>query len=325
MHVAEAKRQLGTRFHWLCDSIDNDLKHAFGNAPNSEFIIAPDGKIVVARQWSKPSELREDLAGLVGNVTPETTIADVGMRPLEPPTTAPKGIVPRIKLPGSMTALKIKAVSKTDAESFYVKLRAEADQGLLEGDGQLYLGFFLDPLYKVHWNNKADPIVVEIESGSGAKLSETMLEGPQVEAPTDADPREFLLDVSGSPGDLLTINVYYVACDDAETFCKPVKQQYTVTLVRDPDGGNRRSTGTRRRPGSGSRPDGPDSESFTRLQQMLPVFRALDSNRDGKLSAEEIENATTALKRVDRDRDGTLSRSELAPRQPGGTRNQMRR
>ena len=70
MHVAEAKRTLGSRFSWICDSMDNDLKHALGDRPNSEFVVDPKGEIVVSRSWSSPNELREDLANLVGEVKP---------------------------------------------------------------------------------------------------------------------------------------------------------------------------------------------------------------------------------------------------------------
>jgi hypothetical protein len=46
---------------------------------------------------------------------------------------------------------------------------------------------------------------------------------------------------------------------------------------------------------------------------------ALDANEDGELSAEEIENAVAALKKLDKDDDGKLSREELRPEfGPGG-------
>ena len=38
-HVKEARRTLGSGFTWICDAIDNPIKHALGNAPNSEFVI----------------------------------------------------------------------------------------------------------------------------------------------------------------------------------------------------------------------------------------------------------------------------------------------
>jgi len=48
------------------------------------------------------------------------------------------------------------------------------------------------------------------------------------------------------------------------------------------------------------------------------MMRALDANRDGRISAAEIERATRALQGLDRDRDGELSFEELGiTRRPG--------
>ena len=47
-----------------------------------------------------------------------------------------------------------------------------------------------------------------------------------------------------------------------------------------------------------------------------PLMTALDANKDGKLSAEEISNAATALKALDKNEDGVLDSSELTPPRP---------
>jgi len=44
-----------------------------------------------------------------------------------------------------------------------------------------------------------------------------------------------------------------------------------------------------------------------------PMMEALDKDKDGSLSAEEIENASAALKTLDKDKDGKLSQEELRP------------
>ncbi len=54
-----------------------------------------------------------------------------------------------------------------------------------------------------------------------------------------------------------------------------------------------------------------------------PVMAALDTNGDGEISANEIDNAVRALRTLDRNKDGKLSREEMlgAPRgfgRPGG-------
>ena len=254
LHVAEAKRKLNTQFQWICDSMNNDLKHALGDRPNSEFVVDPEGRIVVARQWSDPQALRGDLEKLIGVVPRPTSVADLDMKPLAPPKTAAKGIVPRLKLPTGMTPVFAKPIYSSNDEPFYVKLRAEVDDDYFRtGTGRLYIGMFPDPLYQVHWNNEAMPVIYEIESSDGVVVASEYGEGPEVDVKADADPREFLLDLCTDSENrepaTFTIKVKYFACDDAETFCKPVSQTYQVVIERDRDGGSRRNSSSRgRRP-----------------------------------------------------------------------------
>ncbi len=55
------------------------------------------------------------------------------------------------------------------------------------------------------------------------------------------------------------------------------------------------------------RPGGPPPFGFN------PIIAALDANRDGELSADEIENAAAALKKLDKNGDGKITREELRP------------
>ncbi len=308
MHVRQAKRKLGSQFAWICDSMTNDLKHALGDAPNSEFVIDPQGRIVRARRWSRPQQLRVDLEDLVGVVRPQTKIADLDLPRLSRPKTAERGVVPRVDLPGRMVPIKVQPLTEHEnSEPFYVKLRAEVESSYFDdGSGSLYLGFFLDPLYKVHWNNQAEAIRFEIESAAGIRLSPHRGEGPKVEVDADADPREFLIDLSGKTAEPLALAVRYFACDDAETFCKPVTQRYLVSLQRDRDGGSRRATrGPRRREGR---------SPFAWITEMVPVLRVLDADGDGEISSQEIDSAPTALQKLDANGDGKLVREEMSPR-----------
>lgn len=47
-----------------------------------------------------------------------------------------------------------------------------------------------------------------------------------------------------------------------------------------------------------------------------PLLVALDANRDGKLSPDEIANSSSALSDLDKNDDGKLTRKELLPRPP---------
>jgi EF hand len=298
LHVAEAKAKLGTRFEWLCDSMDNDAKHALGDRPNSEFVIDPAGKVVVAREWSRPDELRSDLAKLVGAVEPPTSVQSLNLPSFQPAkSTAASGVVPRIELPGAMQPIKITA--EDSGSPHYAKLRAEMNAN------RVYLGFFLDPLYKVHWNNKSPAIRVKIEPPAGVTVTPDHFQGPKVEAAADSDPREFLVTVSGRLDEPIRVTVNYFACDDAETFCVPIEQTYSVWLERDRDGGSRRTMGS-----------GP-AGSGGRMQQMMqrhPVLAAIDLDRDGMISASEVTAAPESLRAADTNRDGKISGRELIPK-----------
>lgn len=49
------------------------------------------------------------------------------------------------------------------------------------------------------------------------------------------------------------------------------------------------------------------------MAQRMPLMMALDADKDGSISASEIENASKALATLDKDGDGALSPEELRP------------
>jgi hypothetical protein len=82
-----------------------------------------------------------------------------------------------------------------------------------------------------------------------------------------------------------------------------------------PDRGARLRRPGERPGGAGRRGEGAEGR---RRQSLSPLMRVLDANKDGKLSAEEINNAKAALLTLDKNDDGELTREELRPRRPGG-------
>lgn len=92
------------------------------------------------------------------------------------------------------------------------------------------------------------------------------------------------------------------------------------------DGGRPRAQGGRplqdrpgmlNRRGEGDRPG--MREGMPGGPMMIPpVMAALDTDKDGMLSASEIENAAKALLSLDKDGDGMLSTEELRPKMPEG-------
>jgi hypothetical protein len=55
---------------------------------------------------------------------------------------------------------------------------------------------------------------------------------------------------------------------------------------------------------------------FQPIPVVHPLLAALDKNRDGTISAEEINNAVAALKKIDKDGSGALEPPELIPHPP---------
>ena len=309
MHVQEAKQRLGSRIDWLCDTMSNDLKHALGNAQNSEYVTDPAGVIVSRKAWSNPEELRKLLSELVGPVDPPTQVADLNMKmQLEPQYgEISTGVLPRLQLNERTMPLKIEPVL-TEGDPFYVKLRAEATSEFFEkGKGKLYLGFHLDRLYAVHWNNLVKPLEFELTFPETIQIEPKSGVGPKLQEPADKDPREFLLEISAKEAkEPLHLTLRYFACDDAGTFCKAVVQHYAIHLEKDPDGGSfRRGSGIGMRPGA-----------------FVERMCRRDRNGDGKLSLDEIpEFMKRRFQSMDQNGDGFLDEKEFqstAGRMMGG-------
>lgn len=320
MHIKEAQRTLGSRIPWISDTMENTLKHGLGNRPNSEFIIDPNGIIIQSRTWSDPNALRSDLERLIGTVDSPTQIQDLDLKSSPPPDTVAKGLVPRLKLPDpNMQPVKVQSKSNDTQHPHFVKLRAEATSELLQnGKGQLYLGFFMDPLHHVHWNNLTEPLKFTLDLPIGLKTDTPIGNAPKVNHPADADPREFLIQIElgntpNPPPFLVTID--YFACDNDNTFCIPVRQVFEVSIERDQDGGRAMRNG--RKPGQGNRTIGSrfPSARFNREGgspfRVSPGMRALDLNQDRALSFEELKQLPTLLNGLDQDENGKISRNEF--------------
>jgi hypothetical protein len=71
-------------------------------------------------------------------------------------------------------------------------------------------------------------------------------------------------------------------------------------------------------PPRGSQPGQPPRGGF--VPPPLPLQVVLDANGDGEISAEELKNASAALKKLDKNKDGILTREELVPQFGGGGR-----
>jgi hypothetical protein len=71
-------------------------------------------------------------------------------------------------------------------------------------------------------------------------------------------------------------------------------------------------------PGGPRGPGGPGGPGGRRMMPPSPLMEALDANHDGIIDANEIANASAALKTLDKNGDGKLTPDELRPPRPQG-------
>lgn len=310
MHIEEADRRLQTDWTWLADAPDNQVKTAFGNRNNSEFVIDPEGKIVRARMWSSESELREDLAAMVGPVESRTMVADLDREtlPAERDAEIARNVVDRVQMPEGAKAVQVTAEGESP---LYLKLRVEADSSLLRtGTGVARFGFWLDPIHQVHWNNLAEPLKFRFIEQDGTTFEPAMASAPKVEVESDSDPREFLVNISGAERNTpIRLEVSYFPCHDVEKWCKAATQQFVVQLEEDRHAGRPQSQmGGRGGKGgtSGKGKGRPDPERF---------MAKADLNKDGKIAKSEAEGKMLErFDQMDLDKDGFVTLEEMKRR-----------
>lgn len=293
-HVAIVKKQLGSEIPWICDNMDNDVKHAFGGAPNGEYILDPEGEVLNKRYWLNTKALRTDLEKFVGESETTTSVEDVAARfqLLNQPEIA-SGVVPKTKLPLELMPLNMEAIPNDDFP-FYAKLRVESTPGILSGDGVLHLMVELDPIYEVHWNNAAGKVKVKLVGDDKFSFSKEEMEVEIADVEADIDPRQFLVpyevgDVTGESS--FRVKVSYSVCDNAETFCADVEQEYEVFLKVNKDVGNR--------PG-------------IFLNKLFAHISGWDKNEDGEITLKELpkKDATLIMNNIDYNNNDVIEKDE---------------
>ena len=307
LHLKEADRRLDTDWTWLADAPDNQVKAAFGNRNNSEFVIDPEGVVVRARNWSNAADLRADLAEFVGEVSPATAVADLDRKsaPARRDPNVARKVVPRVDMPERARPLKVSG--EESSEPFYLKLRADASLELARnGTGDMRLGFWLDPIHQVHWNNLAEPLKFRFVGENDAKIEPASGTAPKVEQEADRDPREFLVRIeNAAKSQPLTVEVTYFPCHDVEKWCKVVTQRFVVTLEEDPHAGRAQGSGnsSSRKPGNRPGAGGP---------MPARILARYDANKDGKVAKSEANGKMAErFDRMDADDDGFVTEAEI--------------
>ena len=253
--------------------------------------------------WSNAETLRKNLIDLVGPVANISTIESLDLPPVSPMGTSSEGVVERITVNETLIPI---VVQPNHTSIAYVKLRAEVTRSMLQdGSGKLYLGFHLDPIHNVHWNNLVDPLKYDITVPEGTNIQEATGMAPIINQPSDADPREFLIEVNNwKSGDQMPIDVIYYACDEDDKWCKIVVQDYTLILDPDPYAG--RVIGRSFRSRAGGRAMQHGSELVDRMMYF-------DKNQDKLLTRDEVpQRIRKRFDTIDANNDGFLSGSEIA-------------
>ncbi len=297
-HAQQAKEQFGTQIPWLVDAMDNRLKRALGDRPNSQFLIDPQGVIVRKRAWSNPAQVRTDLVELVGPTDQVTREEDLKLKislPLK--DKAIRGVVPRVPRT-RMAAVLIEPIIESNGLPFYAKLRAEANPSLLStGNGKLYVGFHLDPFLGATWNNLGGALAIHFDGKDDFEVNPRQMTAPKPEVASDSDPREFLIDVTSWPEDespILTVS--YFACDSDET-CLVIEQKYRLHRKRDIDGGGARG----------------DGAGYWDADEFVERLLLGDQNGDGKIAITEAAGIILPhFSKLDDNQDGLLDQDEMS-------------
>ncbi len=342
-HITEAKRVLDTSLPWLCDTMENTVRHTLGLGPNTQVVVSPEGKIVHTLGWSDGALLRKELIQFVGDTEKHTQVSEVSLKKGTPALAQKawgKSGLERPQFDETLVPLIFSVVGDSK-HPLYVKPRFEATPSVLQrGRGDLYLGFRLDPIHGVHWNNLAAPLQFELDLPEGFYATPKRAQALEVSMDADADPREFVVEItSAQPGHTFGLTVRYFACSDEEGWCIPVTQSYEVTLAADQDGGGtmgrsferggnrngRQGNQTRRGPGQGGRMEGGPPQMKQRLMQA-------DIDGDGMISRSEAPEPMRArFDQADKNLDELLDEAEvdafiaLSSGQRGGSGMQQRR
>ena len=228
MHVAEAKERLGTTVPWIMDTIDDSFRVAMRTNSNSIFVIGPDSEIVYAADRMNGDGLRRALIRLVGDVENPTAAADLNFPTI--PRFPPKNITNEIRVERPQGLVILKSTPTKPEDTYYVKLRAEAEKSVLEtGKGDLYLGFFPDPIHDAHWNNLTPGMKYEFELPEGVTIDPPTAVANKGPGDSDTEPRQFKLrvDADGTPKDV-KLKIHYFACSPG--MCEAKTHEYTIAF-----------------------------------------------------------------------------------------------
>ncbi len=307
-HAQLAGEHLSTRIPWLCDLMDNQTAKTLApNNYNSVFIYDASGLETYAGPISDVDEFRKALTETAGEADLAVPVHGLPEPTIEPMAMPKTKLVQRVQVDTKDRFEPLQLTPRASKPPHYVKVRIEGNKNVREtGDGQIYLGFHIDPLYNVAWNNLGKPLHYTLKVPTGV-VAPSINTAPRITAQaTDNEPREFLLnarklDINKSISLQITYSVHSIAAKRNIE----VTQQYTIYLQPDPFGGKvfgRQNIATAKpvstKPTTGS-------GAFKNL------LRRYDLDRNGKLTDDEvIGRLSSNFVLIDTNEDGALDEEE---------------
>lgn len=237
LQLKEARAKLRTKVTWIADTLDDSMRVGLGAGPNTLYLISPDGEIIAASDRIEGNNFREILDNLVGEVEHPTRPSELGLpRVARQANQNNQDTDILVHRPQGLTIVATTPAKPED--TYYVKLRAEADRDLLEtGTGRLFLGFYPDPIHDAHWNNLVDPMKFVLTVPDGITATPTEAIAAQGPGDSDTQPRQFWVDIEGAiPYDELGLTLHYYGC--TPDMCMALTHEYTV-LLEDENRGSR--------------------------------------------------------------------------------------
>ncbi|MBP9224766.1 MAG: hypothetical protein KBF76_12920 [Verrucomicrobiales bacterium] len=232
LHVAKAKEVLGTKAPWFADSMDDSIREALGAGANSIYLISPKGEVLLGLSRLDGQALREALETHVGPVKIPTAAADLDL----PRVARPEQMMNidsdvRVTRPEGLVILRSTPVASE--ETYYVKLRVEAEPALLEtGKGRLFLGFYPDPILGARWNNLTKPMKYSLTLPGGVRATPQEASAVRGEGDYDSEPRQFWVDIDSAKPldkDKFKLAFHYYGC--TEEVCLALTHEYAIELV----------------------------------------------------------------------------------------------
>lgn len=311
LQLAEARKKLGTKVPWIADTMDDDIRIGLRSGSWSVYLISPEGNVVYASGRIDRQALRSALAKVAGPVAMPTKTSELHLpRIARPAKLLNKDSELGVARPEGLTILRI--VPHTPEETYYVKLRAEADDALLRtGTGRLFLGFYPDPIHDAHWNNLTPPMKYNLTLPEGSTASPAEASAKKGEGDSDTLPRQFWVNItSDKPFGELELKLDYFGC--TPDLCLPLTQEYTIKMENENRGSGTFGMNTGRA--------GKSQRSFTTGNRM----ERLDTNKDGRVSFDELytqmkkrngnisqNKAQARFEKMDANKDGFLYAKEL--------------